>query len=731
MTNFYTKIVATLMALFALVPSFAQEAGEGQTLYGFVLGVGVNADTQKYGFVKFNTSDLTKVDYLKTVTMWTPMVCAAEYLDGKIYAYTVDWDSDFGGYSSSAFEVYDATTFKSESSVNRSSEQRVLDMAYDYATNTMYALAEDAVSTNEKTGATSLCIVDLATGKLTRVGSPDIPQATDGYNRLVNNTLITLAADNNGNLYAMSEYRYFFKLDKFTGKATQVGERHSLATDNQFQSMTFGTDGVLYWAQKTPDYGWLTTIDPTTGVPVKQGTIGDDYQISGLYVPRDLDKSFPNAVTGLKAVNDAVEHNKVTLTWTLPTTDAAGNATTIKEVRVYRLGTSEPIAVLPGTATSYVDAESANGFSNYEVVAVNDKAPGTPATVNVFAGYDQLKGVTGITTQRDDNKVTISWSKPTATVNGKWTDYDNIVYNVYRVDLGTGDYIRVSENQAETTYTDVLPDAGTYTYVIEAVSGGVVGLGARSETVVYAKTYSIPYSTGFEDNQDGLFWTAIGNPSAYYGWSITTSKYSALDGKYAQFKTGGKSTPVDAWLVSPGISFTKGTYTLTYYANGGSSDTHSWEVMLGQRQDDLSSYQVEIDRHEEVKVNGWENKFTANFDVPANGVFYIGLHGFTKSTYASLRIDNLSIVASATGIGDVKAAEGKISVSGGVATVDAAAAVKTWTLTNVRGQVVMGGAGNGSAHLEVGLSAVPAGLYIMSVKTTDGGALVQKIVVGK
>lgn len=277
----------------------------------------------------------------------------------------------------------------------------------------------------------------------------------------------------------------------------------------------------------------------------------------------------------------------------------------------------------------------------------------------------------------------------------------------------------------------MLPDAGTYTYVIEAISGGVVGLGARSETVVYAKTYSIPYSTGFEDNQDGLFWTAIGNPSAYYGWSINTSKYLALDGKYAQFKTGGKSTPVDAWLVSPGISFTKGTYTLTYYANGGSSDTHSWEVMLGQRQDDLSSYQVEIDRHEEVKVNGWENKFTANFDVPANGVFYIGLHGFTKSTYASLRIDNLSIVASATGIGDVKAAEGKISVSGGVATVDAAAAVKTWTLTNVRGQVVMGGAGNGSAHLEVGLSAVPAGLYIMSVKTTDGGALVQKIVVGK
>ena len=732
MGKFYAKIVAMLMALFALTPAFADEAAEGagQELNGFVFGVSIHVDSPKYGFVKFNTSDITKVDLLKKVSMWDPMVTAGEYLDGKVYAYTVTWDLDYGGYSSDSYVVYDAATYNKLSTKSYSG-RRVLDMTYDYTTNTMYALAEDKVSSAETTGKSSLYIVDLATGNLTHVGDPGELKARDGYNREVDNSLVTLAADKDGNLYAMSEYRYFFKIDKYTGKATQVGERHNLAVNNQFQSMTFGNDGVLYWAQKTPDYGWLTVIDPATGTVEKKGTIADDYQITGLWVKRDFSNTFPCAVTDLKAENDAVDHNKVTLSWTLPTTDAAGNPTTLKEVRVYRFGTETPVAVLPADATSYVDESAPNGFSTYQVVAVNDAAPGTPAMVEVFAGYDQLKGVNDVVTKRDGTNVSLSWSKPTETVNGKWTDYDNITYNVYRVDLQSGNYIRVAENQTATTYSEELPGPGTYTYVIEAVSGGVVGLGARSDVIVYAPTYTIPYSTGFEDAQDGLYWTAVNNPAKYYGWSITKSSYGALDGKYAQFKSG--SGNLDAWLVSPAISFEKGDYTLQYSADGGSIDTHDWEIALGLTQDNPESFKLVIDRHEGLKVNGWANNtFKADFTVPADGVFYLGLHGFTKVTYATLKIDNLSITpASPTGIGSVKAAEGKISVNGGVAVIDAVSAVKSWTLTGIGGQAVMNGEGNGSAHVEVGLSAIPAGLYVMTVKTADGGALVKKIVVGK
>ena len=87
--------------------------------------------------------------------------------------------------------------------------------------------------------------------------------------------------------------------------------------------MTFGADGVLYWAQHTAHpYGWLTTINTTTGVPTKIGTLGHSDKLTCLFQKRSLVKTFPLAVTDLKAVNDEVKHNQVTLTWTLPTKNA-------------------------------------------------------------------------------------------------------------------------------------------------------------------------------------------------------------------------------------------------------------------------------------------------------------------------------------------------------------------------------------------------------------------------
>lgn len=731
MKHLYKKIVATIVAVFSLMPAVADD---GQTLYGYVLGAGAASDTQKFGFVSFSTSDPSAVTFLKTTMQTDKHLSAAEYLDGKIYAYTFEW-SMFGGYESATYNVYDAATYQLLGTVDRSDKQRVVDMTYDYTTNTMYALAEDEVSTEEGIGRTSLCIVDLATGDLARVGSAGDLKARDGYNREVDNSLVTLAADDKGNLYSMSEYRYFFKLDKRTGKATQVGERHNLATNNEFQSMTFGLDGTLYWAQKHPDYGWLTTIDPATGEVSKLGTVGDNYEVSGLCVPRTLTKTFPSAVTGLTAANDPTEHHKVTLAWTLPANDYAGNATTLTAVQIYRLGTADPVATLDGTTTSFVDESAPDGYSTYEVVPVNATAPGTPATVKVFAGYDQLDKVGDLVATHKGKDVTLSWTKPTATVNGEYADYDNITYNVYRVDLASGDYVRVSEKQAATTYTETLPGAGVYTYVVEAVSGGVVGLGEKSNNVEIEDTYTIPYSTGFEDDDDGLFWKTIDNPEgSSYGWSIALGySYQRLDGKFAQFKTGSSSTSVDAWLVSPAIHMDKGTYQLQYSADGGSYNTHTWEVKLGYRQLDPDSYSLTIDSHENAKVNGWaDNTFTKEFSVPADGNYYLGLHGTLCSSYATLKIDKLSITAVSTGIGTAKAtAKGSVSIHGRTATIAAQTAVEAWTLTNVRGQVVATGEGNGTATQQVGLSALPAGLYVMAVKTADGSCLVQKIVVGK
>lgn len=716
MMKFYKKILAAFLAMLCAV---AVNATDVETLYGYCV---YSWNMTRLGFVSFSVDDISNVTMHKSAkTIYSPHLSAGEYLDGKIYAFTFQPEDDYtGDQPSFSYDIYDGDTYELLSRTDKTDCQRVIDMTYDYTTNTMYAIAEDEVSASSNTGRTSLCIVDLATGNLTWVGYAGDLKAIDGYKREVETTLVTLAADMEGNLYAMSDLRQFYKIDKFSGKATQIGTQHKLAVNNEFQSMTFGHDGVLYWTQKTPDYGWLSTIDPTTGVPTYIGKLGENDEVTALHVKRQLTKAFPQAVADLKAVNDATEHNKVSLTWTLPTKDYAGNDTQLTEVRVYRLGTSEPLAVLPADATSYVDENSDNGMNYYEVVAVNTTAPGTPATVGIFAGYDQLKGVNNLQISLDDKTVSLSWSKPTETVNGQYADYDNITYNVYRV-VSEG-YTKVSDNQTGTTFTETLSKPGAYIYVVEAVSGGVVGLGAASETIVVQAQMSIPYTTGFENDGDAALWTFYNNhANTSYGWSITAGYSSQrLDGNYAQLKSYGSSEPTDDWMISPAIKFDKGTYTLKYYVNGGSFDTHSWEIFLGIRNTDTSTFTQSIDRHEEELINGWDNVIEKTFTIDRAGIYYIGFHGFTKCTYATLKIDNFSIEEGTSGINDLAANQRGIRFDGTNAVIAAEKPIATWSVFNLQGQKVMQGSGDGSASVKANLSSLPHGIYMVNAVLNNG-----------
>ena len=165
-------------------------------------------------------------------------------------------------------------------------------MTYDYTTNTMYALVEDK-STSGEIAPTSLCVVDMNTGTYRIIGSPGELTAIDGNNKVAIDGLITLACDATGQLYAMSSYRYLYKVDKFSGAVTQAAPRHNLGTADQFQSMAFDADGRLWWAQQHPSYAHFCQIDLTTGIPggfvdfttdyEKLNKLGDDAQVTALY----------------------------------------------------------------------------------------------------------------------------------------------------------------------------------------------------------------------------------------------------------------------------------------------------------------------------------------------------------------------------------------------------------------------------------------------------------------
>ena len=751
MVKFYKKLVLASLALLASLPATeagAQTAEKGQTFYGYRIDqLKKDADgystTPEVGWVTFNTSDTAKVTLLKKMSASydSPRIAAGEYLDGKLYTYSYQYDiSDYDeAYISTTYDVYDAETFKVLKTVNREGDRRVSDMTFDPTTHTMYALAENKVSSYREIEATSLNIVNLETGTLTPVGSTGEILAVNGYGRVVDDNLVTLACDGEGNLYAMSAYRHFYKVDKFTGKVTEIGKEHKLAVESFFQSMTFGADGVLYWAQHTPHpYGWLTTIDTATGVPTKIGKLGEDDKLTCLFQKRNDNTAFPLPVTGLKGVNDEEKHHQVTLSWTLPVKNFDGTDTQVTEVRVYRLGTPEAIAVLPGNATQYVDDNSGNGDISYEVVPVNGSVVGQPATVTLFAGYDQLKGVTNLHAVLDktSNTVSLSWDKPTGTVNNLYSDFDNIVYNVYRVDVVAKTYVRLSENQPERTFEEKLSGEGIYSYVVEAVSGGAIGLGAQTENVTIYETKVPPYTAKFEKLGDGLFWTAVNAAHKYgAGWSISSYKDSDFDGYYARLYKASANDPLDDWFLSPPISLEKGQYNLTYSGKCSDSDKCSWEVMLGTDDNDLTTFTRQLDRHVDEIVygqknvqGGWTKVCDKNFTVETPGIYYLGLYGFTQQgSYFSLCLDNLSITPVTDGIGSVRQQPVNVRYANGAVEVNSDKAIASWRVFNAAGQPVMGGQGNGTGHEQIGMSALPAGLYLVSVTTADGATATQKI----
>lgn len=691
------------------------------TLYGYQMG----DENMRFGFVSFEADGFTNVTVLKATNMYYNHLSAGEYLDGKIYAYTVEPD-DFGAMYPDSFAVYDAESFELLSESYKG-DRRVVDMTYDYSTNTMYALAEDEYST-ESIVKTSLCVVDIETGDLVRVGDTGELKAIDGYGREVDAVLVALASDMDGNIYAMSDYRQFCKLDKFTGKATQVGTTHDLAVTNKFQSMTFDVDGTLYWAQQHPDYGWFTTVNPQTGEPTRLGTLGANAQMTALYIKKDLDKAFPCKVENLVAAVSGADHRTVELTWELPETDFAGNPVNVTAVKVYRFGVSEPLTVLPGDATSFSDKSAADGMNTYLIAAESASASGVPATVDVFAGYDMLESVNDLNIRLDGNTVNVEWSAPTETVNGGYSDFDNITYNVYR--RQGNESVAVSSGISATEFSETLTVPGAYVYEIEPLSGGIAGVKAATEEVRIVGVASVPYKTGFEDDGDGPLWTFINDHSnSSYGWSIDDGyEYQRLDGNFAQLKTGGSSDTGRDWLISPPIHFEAGQYTISYYADNSTSiDSHSWEVKLGTDASDVTTFTETIAKYENLKLNtDWSNVIEETFNVEEAGDYHLGFYGFTTSTYATLKLDNLEIVSTLSDAGSVPS-DRIITFDGRNVFMVSNCGIGQWQVVNLQGQVVMAGDSAGAENATISLDSLYGGLYFVKVVLGDGRTMTSKV----
>lgn len=226
-------------AIYKLDLSSLNPAYEANTFYGYniyMLGEGTP------GWVSF-TEETAEQPTLLTATEQS--YSAAEYVDGCIYATT---QTELHVMRPGEFvptTIGRITLSESSQHWDGTFGTTVMDMAYDYSTDTMYAIGHTMI--NHYFGYVFLYTVNLDTAEFTQVGTKSIVGTRTALGPA------TLACDLEGNLYCVecgSQLAELYKLELVDGEPTcrVLGNTGCPSEFDSIQSMTFDHNtGVLYW----------------------------------------------------------------------------------------------------------------------------------------------------------------------------------------------------------------------------------------------------------------------------------------------------------------------------------------------------------------------------------------------------------------------------------------------------------------------------------------------------
>lgn len=453
----------------------------GNMAYGFCTYYDGIADGEK-NYISFDVDAPTSPTYNPTLPA---SLYAGEYVDNVVYAIEGTGTGGNGGFYAGAWENLTLVT-SSVTSTN------IMDMAYDYATTTMYAAS-----------GTELFTVNLSDGTLTSVA------ALSG----LGGNLFTLACSLTGQLYCIDANGGFYSIDKTTAAATLVGST-GVAT-SYVQSMGFDHNTeTLYWCNCNNSDGILYEIDPTTGVVTNIGLIGANSEVTGFHVPYIASTTIAEAPTNFVVTPNADFNLEAVLTWTNPTNNIGGEAlSTITSIVVKRgsqVLDTLTTSVTPGAAGTFTDNTiTTPGVYNYSIFAITPDGNGRPANASASIGC-----VTPIASECTGTTTTTA----TITINGgsAW----NIEYGAAGFTPTEG--TTVAATASPYTITG-LTSTTSYEYYVQSACGenasewiGPFAFATQCEAI------TLPYAQGFDDGEIPLCWSEIFENGSH-SWTYVAS----------------------------------------------------------------------------------------------------------------------------------------------------------------------------------------------------------------
>lgn len=521
-----------------------------------------------YGILVFDESDIYKLNslvsfpleggftaYNQQVAFGMNDIISGAYANDSYYAVSSTTNSAGATVPSELLKAnIESNTYVTVGTLTGFSNA-INDMSYDYATQTMWAVARNASN-----NASELFSIDIATAAVQKIADLD-------------RRFFTLTCTYNGQLYGISFSGELCTIDKSNGTVAVVAQ---LAYNpNYTQTMEFDhTDGTLYWAAQVTtvngavelDEGFMATINVATGEVTRMGTIGDNGQLVGLFIPFQASAAgTPNFVSDLTVTPAAAGAPSATLKWTNPTkTFDDADLTSISSVKVWRndslVGTITN--TVPGGESTFTDNMEdgfVGGTIQYRVVATNEVGDGAPVEKSVFVGTDVPAAPANITLSGEGTATaTIAWTASTTGLNGGYVDAGTVKYNVVRNDGHT-----VAQQTQELTATDAeIATSGGYSYTVTAVGTAGEGGSVTSEEKTFGPANTFPYTCSFNDDKAASSWRTIDGDGDGNTWARMACP--VIGGRKAMAYLPSSTSAGNDYVASYAFNFEKGhTYQAT------------------------------------------------------------------------------------------------------------------------------------------------------------------------
>ena len=537
-----------------------------------------------------------------------------------------------GEFEYTRLRQYDIHTWEEINMIDTTIEHVSNDMTYDPVTGNVYG----CFFTDDMTQ----CVW----------GTFDVNTATRTIIAPIAEPLKAVAANVKGEIYAIGNSGILYSVEKTTGDLTKIGETgvtpYYLGSgvidprSNKFYWFAYPEDNSAHLYEVNLNTAELTEICQLENYEEVVGAI--------ILNPLAADGA-PDEVS-----NFEVDYNGVStvgdISFTLPAVTYAGEPLDQYDILDYTILINDGIYTIGrGLPESdiLIDEVPVNGAPNYfefTVYVSNKVGKGVEKSIKKWIGVDVPNAVENVKLRKGagDFELNLSWEAPETTQNGGAIDGE-LNYTIVRYP----DNVVVASNYSGNSFNETVQekdDIVKYYYEITAYGGQYKGAVATSNSVAIGMT-TVPFKETFDTKESLDSFTVLNSNNddqtwEWYEGSNWVSKICYVRCKYSL----GYTTPMDDWLITPGIKMEKGKIyefafdaQTQYYVHVERLSAHFGIAP------DPESMVNELVAPTDITKEEFGDKFCVQFTVPADGVYYFGIHGISEPDRYFLGVDNISI----------------------------------------------------------------------------------------